>query len=147
MLPPDKETNSNKSPTPLPRINKLSDSSGEIDFSPGTSSKFETPPIIPSHSTPSVSKIQMGTTSTACDMPVNSSYNKSGPSVLRNKTTHNGNVPAIPVSSQTNNSSKSASDEIRNGPPPIPARTSRLSSISQTSNSSHGSADFYSSDL
>jgi hypothetical protein len=80
-------------------------------------------------------------------MPVNSSYNKSGPSVLRNKTTHNGNVPAIPVSSQTNNSSKSASDEIRNGPPPIPARTSRLSSISQTSNSSHGSGDFYSSDL
>ena len=147
MLPPDKETNSNESPTPLPRINNLSDSSGETEFSPGTSSKFETPPIIPSHSTPRVSKIQLGTTSTECDMPLNSSYNKSGPSVLRNKTTHNGNVPAIPVSSQTNNSSKSASDEIRNGPPPIPARTSRLSSISQTSNSSHGSGDFYSSDL
>jgi hypothetical protein len=33
MLPPDKETNSNESPTPLPRINNLSDSSGETEFS------------------------------------------------------------------------------------------------------------------
>lgn len=125
-------------------MSRLSNSSGETEFSPG--SKFETPPIIPSHSTPRVPKIPQGSTSTVCDTSINSSYDKSGPSVLKDKTTHNGNVPAIPVS-RTSTKTESASDEIRNGPPPIPARTSRLSNISQTSNSSHESGNFESSDL
>lgn len=143
MLPPPvKETNGNESLTPLSRMSRLSNSSGETEFSPGT---FETSPIIPSHTTPKVPKIPVGRT-TECDRPVNSSYNKSEPLVLKDKTTHNGNVPAIPVL-RTSNNSGSTSDEIRSCPPAIPARKSRLSNISQTSNSSHGSGDFDSSNL
>ncbi|CAC5402947.1 DOCK3 [Mytilus coruscus] len=132
-----------------------SNSSGEIEFSPGTSPRSGPPPI-PSHSSIRMPAIPSGRIPSDSE-PANTNYNNynpCGPSITNQTNVVNGNKQSVPVSRTSTISESGSHDSVFLGnkpPPPIPKRPTRQSNSSQSSDASssttHTNQEYESSSL
>lgn len=132
-----------------------SNSSGEIEFSPGTSPRSGPPPI-PSHSSIRMPAIPSGRIPLDSE-PANTNYNNynpCGPSITNQTNVVNGNKQSVPVSRTSTISESGSHDSVFLGnepPPPIPKRPTRQSNSSQSSDASssttHTNQEYESSSL
>ncbi|XP_071162209.1 dedicator of cytokinesis protein 4-like isoform X6 [Mytilus edulis] len=115
-----------------------SNTSDELEFSPGTSPRSGPPPI-PSHSSSRMPAIPSGRIPSDSE-PANSNYNNCNPcrpSVINITNVVNGNKQSVSRTSTISDSGSHDSVFLGNEPPPpIPQRPTRLSNSSQSSNAS-----------
>ncbi|XP_052072932.1 dedicator of cytokinesis protein 4-like isoform X3 [Mytilus californianus] len=132
-----------------------SNSSGEIEFSPGTSPRSGPPPI-PSPSSIRMPAIPSGRIPSDSE-PANRNYNNCnpcGPSITNQTNVVNGNKQSVPVSRTSTISDSGSHDSVFLGnesAPPIPKRPTRQSNSSQSSDASssttHTNQEYESSSL